>query len=64
MHDRDDGHGAKLQPQIPVSAGTPMAVHILFVIALLIVFIQGAFVAFSSGFARVWPAANSVKIPL
>ena len=64
MDELHGGPGAHGDPQIPVSAGTPLAVHVLFVIAMIIVFMQGAFVIASSGWGHVWPAANSVKIPL
>ena len=57
-HDAPDGR------EVPVSAGTPREIQILLMLAVLIVFMQGAFVVFSSGFGKVWPAESSVKIPL
>ena len=60
----DHSHEPSDKREIPVSAGTPREVQILLLLALLIVFMQGAFVVFSSGFGKVWPAENSVKIPL
>jgi hypothetical protein len=60
-HDLDSAHQ---DAEIPVSAGTPLYVQMLVLLALLIVFMQGAFVVISSTFGRIWPAADSVKIPL
>ena len=64
MDELHGGPGAHGQPEIPVTAGTPVAVHVLFVIALIIVLGQGFFVVALAGFGHIWPAANSVKIPL
>ena len=60
----DQSQEAATHREIPVSAGTPMEVKVLLVLALVIVFMQGAFVIGASGFGKVWPAENSVKIPL
>jgi hypothetical protein len=49
---------------IPVSKGLPGNVQMLLAIAVIVVFVMGAFVVISSGFGRVWPAADSVKVPL
>ncbi|MBV9103630.1 MAG: hypothetical protein JO060_08555 [Candidatus Eremiobacteraeota bacterium] len=64
MDELHGGPGAHGQPEIPVSAGTPVAVHILFVMALVLILAQGLLTVLLAGFGRIWPAANSVKIPL
>jgi hypothetical protein len=61
MSEGEDPHAF---PPVPVSAGPPPLLRILFLIALAIVFMQGSFVVGSSAFGRIWPAANSEKIPL
>ena len=49
---------------IPVSKGLPGLVRMLLLVAVFVAFVMGAFVVISSGFGRVWPAADSVKVPL
>jgi hypothetical protein len=60
----DQPHGAQEQREIPTSAGLPKEVGLLLALAVLIIFMQAAFVIVSSDFGRIWPAENSVKIPL
>ena len=60
----NDPHDDHDTPDIPVSAGMSSQVLVLIVLGVLIVFMQGGFVVGSSGWGHVWPAADSVKIPL
>jgi hypothetical protein len=62
MSDKDD-HAAPMV-EVPVTAGVPSGARYLIVGALLIVFMQGAFVAFSSTYGRIWPSVNSTKVQL
>lgn len=59
-------HGAAAHGErpLPVSAGTTIGVKLMIVGGLLASIMQGFFVAESSGFGRVWPAADVVKIQL
>ena len=63
-----DGHGTGV---VPAMTDDPGELHVphrawLFVLfSMLIVIMQGIFVAaLSSDFGRIWPAADSLKIPL
>ena len=47
-----------------VSAGIASGVLVLIVGGLALAIMQGFFVAESSGFGRVWPSADSVKVQL
>jgi hypothetical protein len=62
MSDKDDHVSADLE--VPVSAGVPRSAQFLMACAVLIVFMQGAFVVIAAVYGRVWPALNSVKVQL
>jgi len=51
-------------PPLPASAGVAGGVKLLVLLGLLAAVMQGAFVVASAGFGRVWPAADSGKVPL
>ena len=51
-------------PPVPSTGTITMGVKLLVVLGVLVSIMQGSFVGFSSGFGRVWPAANSAKVPL
>ncbi len=55
-----EGH----RPPLPVTAGITNGVKLLIVGGVLLSILQGMFVGMSSGFGRVWPAADSAKIQL
>jgi hypothetical protein len=60
-------HGPQFVPNdrpIPVSKGLPRSMQMLLVIAVIVVFIMGSTVVISSNFGRVWPSADSAKVPL
>jgi len=61
MSDKDDH---VVQGEIPVSAGVPSSARYMMAGAALIIFLQGAFVVSSAAYGRVWPATNSVQMPL
>jgi hypothetical protein len=64
-HDAQAPSGAAGGDQpIAVSAGIANGVLVLIVGGLALAIMQGFFVAESSGFGRVWPAADSVKVQL
>lgn len=48
----------------PETSGIAVGVKALVVGGVVLAIMQGMFVAASSGFGRVWPAADSAKIPL
>jgi len=54
-----DGH-----PVVPLSGGTSPYMIALIVGGALLAIMQGFFVAGSSPFGHVWPAANSVSVKL
>ncbi|MGA3037933.1 MAG: hypothetical protein ABSE64_10690 [Vulcanimicrobiaceae bacterium] len=58
MHDHHDS------TQLPVSSGFPVFVRLCGWIGLVVIFVMGGLVAVNSGGNHVWPAADSVKIPL
>jgi hypothetical protein len=62
MSDKDDH--APAEAEIPVSAGVPPMARFLMAAAVLIVFMQGAFVVIASVYGRVWPSLGSVRVPL
>lgn len=62
MSDKDD-HAAA-QTDVPVSAGVPPLAKFLMAGAVLIVFMQGAFVVTAAVFGRIWPSLDSVRVPL
>jgi hypothetical protein len=62
MSDRDDHAAANAG--IPVSAGIPPMARFLMAGAVLIVFMQGAFVIAASVYGRIWPSLDSVHVPL
>ena len=49
---------------LPASGGISVGIKILIVGGVLLAIMQGSFVAAASPFGRVWPAADSAKIPL
>ena len=52
-------------PPVPASEGATFGVKLLLFGGVFLSTMQGVFVAIlASGFGRVWPAANSAKIPL
>lgn len=51
-------------PLLPATAQIANGVKLLIVVCFLLAVMQGAFVGMSSGFGRVWPAADSAKIQL
>jgi len=51
-------------PPVPSTGTITMGVKLLVVLGVLVSIMQGSFVAFSSTFGRVWPAAASAKVPL
>ena len=64
-HDAHTASGAADDlPPLPVTAGITFGVKLLIVGGVVLSLMQGAFVELSSGFGRVWPAANSAKVPL
>jgi hypothetical protein len=62
MSDKDDHAAAAAE--IPVSGGLPSMARLLIVGAMVIVFMQGAFVIIASVYGRVWPSLGSVRVPL
>jgi len=52
------------QTPLPATSGVAFGVKVLVVGGMLLAIMQGSFVAASSGFGRVWPAADSAKAPL
>ena len=63
-HDQHADEGGTADYPIPVSAGIAPQMRWFLVIAMLVVIMQGTFVVLASGFGRVFPSANSVKVPL
>jgi hypothetical protein len=63
-HDAHGAPGAAEGPPLPTTAGIAMGVKVLVVGGMLLAILQGSFVAASSGFGRIWPAADSDKIGL
>ncbi len=63
-HDASTALGNGTHPLRPTTFHIPVGIRWLVVCAVVIVIVQGSFVAGSSGFGRVWPAADSAKIPL
>ena len=64
-HDAHAAHGATDDhPPLPASAGIAPGVRLLVLGGLLLAIMQGSFVAASSGTGRVWPSADSVRVPL
>ncbi len=62
VHASHEGaHGGRA---LPVSAGTTFGVKLMIIGGLVFSIMQGAFTVGSSGFGRVWPAEDVVKIPL
>jgi hypothetical protein len=57
-----ESHGAS--SEVPVSQGIAGSMWIFLVFALLLILMQGGFVIGSAGMGHVWPAADSVKVPL
>jgi hypothetical protein len=49
---------------LPAGASIANGVKLLVLLGILCSIMQGTFVAISSGFGRVWPAADSAKIQL
>ena len=58
-HTTGNGHAP-----VPTSSGIGAGVRLLVLLGILIGIVQGSFVVAASGFGRVWPAADSVKIKL
>jgi hypothetical protein len=58
MHD----HGEHVQ--LPVSSGFPVFVRVCGWVGLIVIFIMGGLVVTNSGGNHVWPASDSVKVPL
>ena len=57
-----DPHGATTGQ---TSTGTiTMGVKVALVMGVMLAVVQGLFVGMSSGYGRVWPAADSTKIQL
>jgi hypothetical protein len=54
-----DGH-----PPLAASAEIALGVKFLVFLGVLTSLMQGSFVVAASGFGRVWPAADSAKLPL
>jgi hypothetical protein len=66
-HDPVDVHAqdeSDQYPPVPLSSGPPRILLIGFMVAIVIIFIQGSFVVGSSAVGRIWPAEDSAKIPL
>jgi hypothetical protein len=53
-----------LSVKVRPSRGVPNFVWLLMFLALCIVFMQGTFVVMTSGWHRVWPSIDSVKVDL
>lgn len=51
-------------PPLPATAGIAWGVKMLIVGAVVLSILQGLFVGLQSPFGKVWPAADSTKIPL
>lgn len=51
-------------PLRPPTFEIPVGIRVLVVGAVLLAIMQGSFVAASSGFGRIWPAADSAKVVL
>ncbi|HEY1728833.1 MAG TPA: hypothetical protein VGG22_10700 [Candidatus Baltobacteraceae bacterium] len=58
MHD----HGKSVQ--LPVSSGFPVFVRVCGWVGLIVIFIMGGMVVANSGGNHVWPANDSVRVPL
>ena len=58
MHD----HGESVH--LPVSSGFPVFVRLCGWVGLIVIFIMGGVVVANSGGNHVWPASDSVKVPL
>jgi len=50
--------------QVPVSSGFPVLVRLCGWVGLAMIFIMGGLVVANSGGNHVWPASDSVKVPL
>ena len=49
---------------VPTSRGVPRVVIIAATIGILAIFGVGAYTIYMSGYGHVWPAAQSLRIPL
>ncbi len=63
-HGSHDSHGAHRERPLPASSATTLGVKLLVLAGLLASIMQGSFTVASSGFGRIWPAADVVKIQL
>jgi hypothetical protein len=58
-------HETHEPPQsFPVSSGFPVLVRVCGWVGLAMIFIMGGLVVSNSGGNHVWPASDSVKVPL
>jgi hypothetical protein len=63
-HDTHSSHGMDEGQLLPASANITWGVRLLILGAILASIMQGSFVVKSSHDMHVWPAADSVKVPL
>jgi hypothetical protein len=63
-----DPHAAPISPDdlppLPTTTGVAFGMKLLIFGGLFLAAMQGFFVTGASSFGRVWPAADSAKIPL
>jgi hypothetical protein len=58
MYDKVDSRG------VPISKGIPAIVQIAGLIGVVVIFIIGGSVVFSSGWGHMWPAQTVQRAPL